>query len=186
MGVAVANLRGTHAIACLTRLLVDVARPSRGFRRKRVTSGQLRSSATSCRNLQETPGNAASIGHERLRCGTADLDVCGPPRSAAILLRLRSLLPQGSGGSSPLFRTTRLSRFAPSLVAGHSTESSALSERSESKGISPRSWQVTGYATEANGVMKADHYPHHAATAPSGRASACSRAARSRGCGCPR
>ena len=81
MGVAVADLRGTHAIACLTRLLVDVARPSRGFRPKRVTSGQLRRSATPCKNLQGLPGNASSIGHERLRCGTADHD---NPESAAI------------------------------------------------------------------------------------------------------
>jgi predicted GIY-YIG superfamily endonuclease len=38
-------------------------------------------------------------------------------------------------------------------VAGHSTESSALSERSESKGILPRSWQAQSQATEANGVL---------------------------------
>ena len=32
---------------------------------------------------------------------------------------LRSLWPQGRGGSSPLFRTIRLGRCAPSLMAGH-------------------------------------------------------------------
>ena len=58
---------------------------------------------------------------------------------------LRSLWPQGSGGSSPLFRTTRLSRFALSLVAGHSTRPTLR--------IQARSWQAT--PGETNGVLPA-------------------------------
>ena len=58
---------------------------------------------------------------------------------------LRSLWPQGRGGSSPLFRTTRLSRFALSLVAGHSTRPTLR--------IQARSWQAT--PGETNGVLPA-------------------------------
>jgi len=147
MGVAVADLRGTHAIACLTRLLVDVARPSRGVRRKRVTSGQLRRSATPCKNLQGLPGNASSIGHKRLRCGTADLDVL---RSAAICLDL--VEPQE-------LVAARQWRFESSLPH-HSTQSL----RSFARGrpfdspyptlrIQARSWQAT--PGETNGVLPA-------------------------------
>ena len=147
MGVAVADLRGTHAIACLTRLLVDVARPSRGFRRKRVTSGQLRRSATPCKNLQGLPGNASSIGHKRLRCGTADLDVL---RSAAICLDLvepQELVPAREWrfeSSLPHHSTQSLRSFA----RGRPFDSPYPTLR-----IQARSWQAT--PGETNGVLPA-------------------------------
>ena len=72
---------------------------SRGIRL--VFNGE---SAALCRNLQETPGNAASIGHELPRWGTADRRI---PRLAAwgnVLLQLKglALAPSRSPATQPV------------------------------------------------------------------------------------
>jgi hypothetical protein len=76
------------------------------------------SRAGTCKGFRETPPQSATNGRGE---GQRATTIRGPPRRAAILLSLTSLWPQGRGGSSPLFRTIRLGRYAPSLMAGHDT-----------------------------------------------------------------
>jgi hypothetical protein len=70
---------------------------------------------------------------------------------------LRSLLPQGSGGSSPLFRTSLRSpadcRAPRGATAGQAPVMRRLSRRSRARNVSSRS------------EAKADHHPHHVRTA---------------------